>query len=58
LFIDFVHNFEAGMEVLCQAQCLLKDVRILSILFLETPVLFAHYALLQQLVMQPHLNYW
>jgi len=27
-------------------------------LFLETTVLFSYYALLCQLVMQPHLNYW
>jgi len=38
--------------------CLWNYVRIISSFYLETNVLFSHYALLWQLVIQQHLNYW
>jgi hypothetical protein len=57
LLIDFVRNIRAGMKLLCQGFCLLNDVPYLSMLFLETTDLFQHYALLWQLVIQPHVDY-
>jgi len=54
-YIDFVHYFKKEMKLLYQSLCLLKDVQFLSMLFPETTVLFSHYALLCQLVMQLRL---
>ena len=54
-YIGFVSNFKTGMKLLYQSLCLLKDVQFLSMLFLETTVLFSNYALIWQLVMQLRL---
>jgi hypothetical protein len=58
MFIDFVHNFKAGMKFRYQILCLLKNFRILCLWVLETTVLCPHYSLLCQLVILPYLNYW
>jgi len=57
LYNYFVHNFKAGIEFCYENVCLLKDVWILSILFLETNNLFSNYDLLWQLLIDQHLNY-
>jgi len=54
--IDFFHNLKAGIKLSCQILCLLRDGRFLSMLFIETTGLISYYALICQLVTQPHLN--
>ena len=53
--IDFDTNFKTEMKLLYWSLCFLKDVQFHRILFPETTLLFSHYALLLQLVMQLRL---
>jgi len=48
LFIDYIFNLKAGMNLWYQS---------LSLLFLEVNVLFLYYAFMWQFVPKPRMNY-